>query len=201
LAERYHVAIAGGDVNSWDGPLVVSVTALGEPTERGSLRRNGARPGDQILVTGSFGGSLLGRHLDFEPRVREALLLNEHYRISAAIDVSDGLAVDVSHVAEESGCGAVMDLDYVPIDPAAHRLCEQSNDALTPLERALGDGEDFELVLAVGADEATRLLADQPLEVRLTRIGEFINEPGLWQRSRDQGRIPLAVRGYEHRLS
>lgn len=201
LAERYEVAIAGGDVNSWDGPLVISVTALGEPTARGTLRRGGARPGDQILVTGSFGGSLLGRHLDFEPRVREALLLNDRYRLSAAIDVSDGLAVDVHHIAEESGCGALLDLDNVPIDPAAHRLCEQSGEGSTPLERALGDGEDFELVLAVGADEAARLLADQPLEVRLTCIGEFIDEPGLWQRNRDRSRAPLAVRGYEHRLS
>ena len=73
LAERYHVAIAGGDTNSWDGPLVVSVTALGEVTADGPLRRDGAQPGDRIMVTGHFGGSILGRHLDVEPRVDEAL--------------------------------------------------------------------------------------------------------------------------------
>ena len=64
LAERFHVAIAGGDTNSWDGPLVVSVTALGEVTADGPLCRSGAEPGDRIIVTGSFGGSILGRHLD-----------------------------------------------------------------------------------------------------------------------------------------
>lgn len=201
LAERYQVAIAGGDVNSWDGPLVLSVTALGETTQQGPLRRGGAQPGDQLLVTGSFGGSLLGRHLDFEPRVREALLLNERYRISAGIDVSDGLAVDVHHLAEESGCGAVIDTAVVPIDPAAHRCCAETPDDMSPLDHALGDGEDFELVLAVPAAEAARLLADQPLDVTLTRIGEFISEPGLWQRSADQPRMPLAIRGYEHPLT
>ncbi len=66
LAERFDLAIAGGDTNSWDGPLVLSVTLLGQVTERGPLRRAGARPGDWIVATGSFGGSILGRHFDFE---------------------------------------------------------------------------------------------------------------------------------------
>ncbi|HEY2734368.1 MAG TPA: AIR synthase related protein, partial [Polyangiales bacterium] len=74
LAERYHLAIAGGDTNSWDGPLVISVTALGEVTADGPLCRRGAQPGDRIIVTGSFGGSILGRHLQVEPRIEEALL-------------------------------------------------------------------------------------------------------------------------------
>ena len=75
LAEKYNLAIAGGDTNSWDGPLVVSITLLGKVTERGPLRRGGARPGDRILATGSFGGSILGRHFDFEPRVERSIAL------------------------------------------------------------------------------------------------------------------------------
>lgn len=201
LAERFDVAIAGGDVNSWDGPLVITIAVLAEPGERPPLRRGGARPGDQLVVTGSFGGSILGRHLTPQPRVEEALLLNERYRLSAGIDVSDGLAVDVSHLAEASGCGAVIDLDAVPIDPAAHRLSEQPGDKLSPLDHALGDGEDFELALALPADEAARLLADQSLGVRLTRIGEFTAEPGLWQRRGSGARAPLEALGYEHRLT
>jgi len=67
LAERYDVAVAGGDTNSWDGPLAVSITLLGEVSGHGPLRRGGAQPGDRIVVTGRFGGSILGRHLDFEP--------------------------------------------------------------------------------------------------------------------------------------
>jgi thiamine-monophosphate kinase len=89
LAEEYDLAIAGGDTNSWDGPLVVSITLLGKVTPRGPLIRGGARPGDWIVVTGSFGGSILGRHLTFQPRVREALRLAELYDLHAGIDVSD----------------------------------------------------------------------------------------------------------------
>ena len=76
LADEYDLAIAGGDTNSWDGPLVITATLLGRVTARGPLRRSAREPGDRIIVTGAFGGSILGRHFDFLPRVREALLLN-----------------------------------------------------------------------------------------------------------------------------
>ncbi len=76
LAREFDVALAGGDTNAWDGPLVVSVTVLGEATGRGPVRRSGAVVGDVVLVTGPLGGSLLGRHLDPRPRVREALALH-----------------------------------------------------------------------------------------------------------------------------
>ena len=149
LAEQYDLAIAGGDTNSWDGPLAVSITLLGGVTGRGPLRRGGARPGDRIVVTGSFGGSILGRHLDFEPRVREALDLHARYELHAGIDISDGLSLDLAHILEESGCGAVVRADAVPVSDDARRLAEKLADGSTPLDHALGDGEDFELILAV----------------------------------------------------
>ncbi len=114
-------------------------------TGRGPLCRSGARPGDRIVVTGSFGGSILGRHLDFEPRVREALALHARYELHAGIDVSDGLSLDLAHILEESRCGAVLDADAVPIAADARRLAEKLADGSTPLDHALGDGEDFEL--------------------------------------------------------
>jgi thiamine-monophosphate kinase len=200
LAERYQLAIAGGDTNSWDGSLVISITLLGEVTEHGPLRRDGARPGDRIVVTGSFGGSILGRQFDFEPRVREALLLNERYRLHAGIDVSDGLLIDLAHVAQESGCGAVLQTEAVPVSDDAHRLAEVLDDGSTALDHALSDGEDFELVLATPPQEAARMLADQPLEVPLTAIGRFVAEAGLWQADAQGGRQKLAPRGWEHRL-
>lgn len=201
LAERFDVAIAGGDTNSWDGPLVVSITLLGQVTANGPLCRGGARPGDRIVVTGSFGGSILGRQFDFEPRVAEALLLNERYDLHAGIDVSDGLSIDLAHVAEESGCGAILHTDAVPVADDANRLAEQLADGSTPLDHALGDGEDFELILAVPPAEARRMLAEQPLEVPLTDIGQFTAEPGLRQTDARGVRSELVPRGWQHRFS
>jgi thiamine-monophosphate kinase len=198
LAEKYEVAIAGGDTNTWDGPLAISVTLLGTPGPAGPLTRRGARPGDQILVTGSFGGSLLGKHFDFEPRVAEALELAGRYQLRAGIDVSDGLSLDLARVAAESGCGAIVELDSIPLAPAAHELARQQADGRTPLDHALEDGEDFELILAAAPDAASRILQEQPLAIPITRIGQFVAEPGLWQTAAG-GRRPLAARGYEHR--
>jgi thiamine-monophosphate kinase len=198
LAERWDTVIAGGDTNTWDGPLVIAVTALGEPTARGVLTRSGARPGDAILVTGAFGGSILGRHFDFEPRVAEALHLHEYFRIHAACDVSDGLSLDLSRLCTESRCGAELDLSAIPIHDDAHRLNKSRDDGISPLEHALSDGEDFELILAVPADEAHRLVAAQPLSVPLTRIGRFLAEPGLWAIDEQRTRNSLEARGFQH---
>jgi thiamine-monophosphate kinase len=196
LADEFGVAIAGGDTNTWDGGLVICVTALGEAGPRGSLLRSGARPGDEILVTGQFGGSILGKHFQFTPRVHEAWLLHQRYELHAGTDVSDGLSLDLSHILDESGCGAVLELEAVPISDAAHQLAER--DPPSPLEHALADGEDFELILAVPPAEAARLLVDQPLDIPLTRIGTCIAEPGLWSLGPHDQRQPLVPRGYRH---
>ena len=155
---------------------------LGQVTARGPLLRGGARAGDRIIVTGAFGGSILGRHFDFEPRVNEALLLNERYELHAGMDVSDGLAIDLSRLVRESGVGAIVETDPCRSTKMPAGWRQPARDGRTPLEHALGDGEDFELLLAVPPDEARRMLAEQPLGVPLTDIGEFTAEPGLWQR-------------------
>ncbi|MGE0755792.1 MAG: thiamine-monophosphate kinase, partial [Pirellulaceae bacterium] len=199
LAHQFDVAIAGGDTNSWDGPLVICITAFGRVTPRGALLRSGARPGDDILVTGEFGGSLLGRQFDFLPRIAEALWLHRGYELHAGIDVSDGLSLDLARLAEASGCGAELHLDRIPISVAARQLAEQSR-SLSPLEHALGDGEDFELILAVPPAETARLLSSE-LPVPLTRIGQFVPQSGLWQVLPDGSRVPLTPRGYQHALT
>src|SRR4051812_12147377 len=119
VADEFDTAVVGGDTNSWDGPLVISVTAFGEATGQGPVTRWGAEPGDWLLTTGPFGGSIRGRHLDFTPRVREALRLHEVADLHAMIDVSDGLAADVGHVCTESRCGAVLWAEAIPITDAA----------------------------------------------------------------------------------
>jgi thiamine-monophosphate kinase len=194
VADAFGVAVAGGDTDSWDGPLVVNVTLLGEPTPRGVVRRSGARPGDWLMATGSFGGSILGKHLDFTPRVHEALALHAAADLHAMIDVSDGLAADVGHICEESSCGAVLFAEAIPIADAAGAM----NDDRSPLDHALGDGEDFELVFAVAPEDGRRLLAAPPAGVRLSRIGECV-ETGFWLEE-NGARRPLPPRGYVHAL-
>jgi thiamine-monophosphate kinase len=195
VADRFDTEIVGGDTNSWGGPLVISVTVLGTPTPPGPVRRAGALPGDWLMATGAFGGSIRGRHLDFTPRVREAMALQSACGLHAMIDVSDGLAADVGHLCEESHCGAVLFAERIPIhDDALHMGDDQS-----PLDHALGDGEDFELAFAVTPDDGRQLLAAQTLgEVRLSHIGEFV-ERGLWLQAHGIRR-ELAPAGYVHAL-
>lgn len=195
LARRFDVALAGGDTNIWDQPLCISITLLGEVPLGKAWRRRGAKFGDVLLATGEFGGSILGKHFDFEPRIDEALLLARKYDIHAAIDVSDGLSLDVWRVCQESRLGATLDLPAIPIAPAAHELSRR--DGRTPLEHALTDGEDFELVLAAAPDEAARLLRDQPLGVSLSRIGEIVDVPHLFGRD-ESGTHEIVPSGWVH---
>jgi thiamine-monophosphate kinase len=202
LAAEYELTIAGGDTNSYDGPLVISVTALGELTERGPLTRSGGQVGDWLLVTGTLGGSILGHAFNFTPRVQESLLLHERYELSAGMDLSDGLALDASRLAAESGCGAALRLDAVPVAPAAQELAARE---VAPSEReavavrhALSDGEDFELLFAAPPAVAAAILRDQPVACGVTQVGELIAERGLWEQIKGGTRRPLAPTGWVH---
>lgn len=199
LAREFETSIAGGDTNTWDGPLVISITAIGETTGNGPVVRSGARAGDTVLVTGDFGGSILSKHLDFTPRVHEALCLHRDYQLHALTDVSDGLSVDLSHIAEESGYGVVIDRDSIPISKAAVELAAQTGDASSPLVRALSDGEDFELIMVMAADDAERLVQQQPFAVPVTPIGHVVEDTGLWWYDERGELMPLEISGYEHR--
>ena len=194
VADRFGVPLVGGDTNSWAGGLVVSVTVLGEPI-REPVLRGGAKVGDWVFVTGPCGGSILGRHLDPTPRLAEAEALVTSFPPHAMIDVSDGLAADLHHLLEESGCGAVLDADAVPVHPDAVELAKRTGKS--PLEHALGDGEDFELVFTVSPVAGERLLANPPVPV--WKIGECVVEPGLWI-TEGGVRRPLAVTGWQHQL-
>lgn len=195
VADAFHVPIVGGDTNSWPGPLVVSITALGEATGRGPVTRAGAKPGDWVFVTGPLGGSILGHHLDFTPRLRESLALHAAVELHALIDVSDGLAADLNHILEESHCGAVLDAKAIPVSPAAVELSRTSGK--TPLQHALGDGEDFELVFTVSPADGEKLLRQPPVP-GLVKIGECVSA-GLWIESAGR-REPLAATGWIHRM-
>jgi thiamine-monophosphate kinase len=193
LLERFGVTLAGGDTNAWDGPLVVTVTLIGESTPQGSIRRSGARPGDAILVTGPLGGSLLGRHLRPAPRISEALALAKAVNIHTMIDISDGLAADLEHILDESGgLGATLDAGSIPIHDHARGIGGD------PLEHALHDGEDFELCLTLSQDEANRVLAGPPDGVVLYWVGTIEIQPGLRLRDRNGFVSEIVPRGFDH---
>jgi thiamine-monophosphate kinase len=193
VADEFHFPIVGGDTNTWSGGLVVSVTLLGEATGRGPVMRSGARPGDWVFVTGPCGGSILGRHQSPKPRVREALALHAAVELHAMIDVSDGLAADLGHILEESRCGAVIDAESVPIHPDAIVLSKTTGKQ--PLEHALGDGEDFELIFTVSPTDGERLLHER-LVPGVAKIGECV-EAGLWL-VENGVRRPLIPTGWVH---
>jgi len=201
LAEKHGVTIAGGDTNTWDGPLVISVTAVGSVLPGKAWRRDGARPGDLLVVTGAFGGSLLGRHLAITPRCREALAIAEQFTVHAAIDVSDGLSLDLSRILTASAMGATINLSKLPIHADAITMSRRPGDTRAPLEHALGDGEDFELILAMPPEAANRLVAASGtamLNLPITIIGEVTAGQGLIAIDADGTAKPLETQGFLH---
>jgi len=190
------VTIAGGDTNSWDGPLVVSVTALGTPVGEQPVLRSGAKPGDWIVVTGACGGSLAGRHLTFTPRLAEAARLAEMVSLHAMIDISDGLAADLHHLLDESRVGAVIEAATVPI----HVDVGQPADGRTALDHALADGEDFELIFTIAAEEGPRLLSAWEHPTPLTVIGRITSESGCHLQAADGTLEDLPPQGWTHSL-
>lgn len=197
LSEAYHCPIVGGDTNSWDHPLVVDVSVLAQALHGISpVQRRGARPGDGLYISGPLGGSLLGRHLSFEPRIVAARRLAEMLGpdLHAMLDISDGLALDLSRLCEASGVGAEVDaarLTAGAIHPDAERA--GADDGRTPLDHALHDGEDFELLAACGRSEDAINLPTG----RWLRVGQIV-ESGLALVHAGGKREPLEPRGWEH---
>lgn len=185
-SEKFNCAIVGGDTGTWDGPLVVSVSIFGKPEDGKVIRRSGAKPGDIIYVTGKLGGSLLGRHMTFVPRVREGIEIARSGRATAMIDLSDGLSRDLPRICQESGVSAIIESAKIPIHNDA--IIMSRSDNLPPLEHALHDGEDYEL-----------LFTGHDLENLGTPIGRIVSEPGLFLET-DGHRKPLEPRGWEHQL-
>jgi thiamine-monophosphate kinase len=196
LADEFQVAIAGGDTNSWNGPLVVSVTALGTPFSSQPVLRSGAQPGDWLFVTGACGGILAGRHLTFSPRLREAERLTQLASLHAMIDLSDGLAADLHHLLDESIVGA----DVVAAAILIHADAQEFRDGHSPLDHALSDGEDFELLFTVAAEDGQRLLAAWDLPTPLTRIGTITTEHGCRLHYADGTITDLPPLGWTHPL-
>ena len=196
IADEFDCAIVGGDTTAWNHPMVIDVAMLAKPFHHITpVRRDGATPGDRLWVTGQLGGSLLGRHLSFQPRIRQARRLGELFgpRLHAMMDISDGLSLDLHRICTASAAGAILvesDLQHV-IHDDAHTAAR--GDGRPPIDHTLSDGEDFELLLALDPTADHRVAGDIPL----LPIGRVVNA-GLHIEHIDGTTEPLAPRGFQH---
>lgn len=200
LARRHDLAIVGGETTTNPERVLISIALIGWVPRGKGVLRSAAEAGDALFVTGELGGSLAGRHLDFEPRLVEARWLAQHFSIHSMIDLSDGLAGDLRHLLKASRVGAEILATSIPISREAKRAAKAESSTKTPLLAALTDGEDFELLFTVASRDAVPLLdswnAKFP-EVRLTCIGKIIEGEGIHIRDK-QGVRPLTAHGYVH---
>ena len=207
LANRHNVKLAGGDTAASPSGVLADILVIGSVPRGQAVVRSGAKPGDRIYVTGELGGSAAvldqlysgrrrnpklvkrSRHFFPEPRITVARVLREKQIATSMIDVSDGLSTDLGHICEESGCGAEIRQELIPlarVDKPAHEVDPQL---------ALHGGEDYELLFTVSP--GTRV-PPRIAGVPLTQIGIITRgKKRTLMRARETN-IELEPRGWEH---
>jgi thiamine-monophosphate kinase len=205
---EYGISLMGGDTVATPGPTTLSVTALGIVPVGRALRRRGAKPGDRLYVSGTIGDGALGLkalrgqllelnadhrtalgdryHLP-QPRLKLGAGLLESGKVTASMDVSDGLVADAGHIAEASHCGLVIHADRVPLSAAAAEALAGDLDLLPSI---LGGGDDYELLFTAAAGFRT--------SEAITEIGEVVSGGGVKVVDRDGIEIVLAEGGFRH---
>lgn len=218
-SEKYECEIVGGDTIGTVSDLTLTLTALGEPMGGRILTRSGAETGDDLYVTGRLGGPMAGllllqkepelsveeefrssilRYLAPEARVDIARILAVRYPVTSLIDLSDGLSIDVHHLARESGVGFHLERAMIPVDESAFRIADRFDIpvGLFPLH----GGEEFELLFTVspGEEELAREIAGET-GVEVTRIGTVVPaDEGVLLFDEEEEGEPLPEQGYEH---
>lgn len=185
LARKFKVNVVGGDLSASE-KIIVDVSVIGQVSKRNLTLRHGARPGDIIFVSGALGGSIYGKHLSFIPRIKEANYLVSHYKVSAMMDISDGLSLDLYRLCQASGVGAAIYEDLIPVARQAKSFDE-----------TLNMGEDFELLFTLPIIQARRLIKNR--RDIFKAIGEIREKKfGLKLITRDYQEKPLVPKGYQH---
>jgi thiamine-monophosphate kinase len=187
---RFGITLCGGDTTGTPGPATISITAFGKVARGKGLKRDGARAGDELWVSGTIGDAALGL-LAARGELTSAFL-EKRYRLpqprttlgqrlvgvaTATADISDGLLADVGHIADASGLAARIERDQVPLSPAARRVLSG-----TPVlwSNVLGGGDDYELAIAVPVrNRAVLLAASRAAGVKVTRVGAFTRGRGV----------------------
>jgi len=215
LAE-HGVALIGGDTVQSGHESVLSVTVLGEMAEAELLTRKGAKPGDVVLVSGFLGEAaaglalcrlglahepdwqtLIAAHLNPVPLVALGRVLAASGLVHAMQDLSDGLATDLAHICAESGVGAVVTAEKIPLSPVlrqAAKICGQS-----PLDWAISGGEDYQLLFTVGEQQVAALssMVREQTGRELFAVGRIVEGQGVFLEEAGQRR-EISYRGYEH---
>lgn len=220
-ANDYGMTMVGGDTSRAE-QVVLAVTVIGEVAAGRAVTRAGARPGDVLVVTGSLGGSAGGlrvaraRHSSQSEALssewgralvalheRPVARVGEGQTLAAAgatamLDLSDGLALDLSRLCEESGAGARVRLEYVPLTPGLEELRALMD--VEPLDLALHGGEDYELLAAMPRDavEPAREVLLERFRTQLTEIGEITEGAGVIAVGDDGSEDPLEPKGWDH---
>jgi thiamine-monophosphate kinase len=222
VANRYGVHLVGGDVSRSPDNLVIDSIAIGEVSKGHSIRRTGAKPGDLIFVSGTLGGAAAGlellqkrragrdakthrgyknlfeRQLRPEPRVELGRHLGAQQLATSMIDLSDGLSSDLAHICRESGVGAKIDLEKIPLDPALENafVRNQFRFSHEPLDFALNGGEDFELLFTVSPRNLKKLMSE--VSEPITQIGVITRKRRKIETEFEGRKGILEPRGFQH---
>ncbi|MCF8471044.1 MAG: thiamine-phosphate kinase [Parvibaculum sp.] len=213
---RYGISLWGGDTTSTSGALTLSLTAIGEVRAGQTIRRGGARPGDDVYVTGTIGDAALGlklllgeieglesAHADFlvkryrEPEPRVAFGPGLYGIASASVDVSDGLMADLGHICEVSGVGARIELARVPLSEAVRAVLGRQPDIV---QTVVSGGDDYEILFTAAAAERDAIAAIvRETGISATQIGVVTGESGGVALIAPSGEpVPLKQLGYRH---
>ncbi|MGA2172538.1 MAG: thiamine-phosphate kinase [Sedimentisphaerales bacterium] len=192
-ADKFACPLIGGDITKWAdaSKFAINVAMLSRPAGHPPVRRNGAKVGDAVCVTGSLGGALLGKHLTFEPRVKEALKITSLVKLNSMMDISDGLSSDLNRICTQSHVGVILDANSIPISPDAKK-------APDPFSAALNDGEDFELLFTLAEDQCDKLLKQWKDPLPITRIGTITDTKKMQIKMPDGQICKIEPKGYDH---
>jgi thiamine-monophosphate kinase len=185
LAKQFNVSITGGDTVRAP-KTIINVALIGEVEKKCLVLREGAKPGDKIFVTGRLGKSFQNKkHLCFMPRQKEARCLVKNYKPSAMIDVTDGFIADLNHIVCQSQVGAILYEDAIPKTRGAS------------LRQAFYDGEDFELIFTLSAEQSRVLLRRK--DMVFFCVGEIVSDVSGINLLSDRGILKkIPMKGYQH---
>ena len=218
ICEQYEVSIAGGDTSASPDKLVINISLIGDARQNEVLYRSGARSGDSIYLTGNVGDSFAGLkiikkeisspksieshfikiHNEPNPLIETGMTIAASGLATAMIDVSDGLVLDLGHICKESGVGAILFRDKIPLSSELKLLA--SREKFNPLELALSGGEDYQLLITVpnGNIKDFEIVGKNKGLLPLYLIGKIAEGKGITMVNDDGSLEEIDIKGFNH---